>query len=172
MSTATQALAELADDAAHEDQHQYLTFRLGDETFAIGILAVKEILEYGLVTAVPMMPPFVRGVINLRGRVVPVVDLSLRFGGTRSESTRRTCIIILEAGTESERQDVGVVVDAVSQVLEIPPEEVEPAPAFGARLRADFIAGMGKIDGEFVIILDVERILSSEELAATVGLAR
>ncbi|MGE3771306.1 MAG: chemotaxis protein CheW [Gammaproteobacteria bacterium] len=165
-------LALHADDSAQEDQHQYLTFRLGDETFAIGILAVKEILEYGLVTAVPMMPSFVRGVINLRGRVVPVVDLSLRFGGTRSESTRRTCIIILEVGPDGERQDVGVVVDAVSQVLEIPPEGVEPAPSFGAKLRADFIAGMGKIDGDFVIILNVERILSTEELAATVSLAR
>ncbi|HMM75872.1 MAG TPA: chemotaxis protein CheW [Gammaproteobacteria bacterium] len=172
MSTVTKPLALHADDAAHEDQHQYLTFRLGDETFAIGILAVKEILEYGLVTAVPMMPSFVRGVINLRGRVVPVVDLSLRFGGTRSESTRRTCIIILEVGPEAERQDVGVVVDAVSQVLEISPADVEPAPAFGAKLRADFIAGMGKIEGDFVIILNVERILSTEELAATVSLAR
>lgn len=172
MSTAMKPLALHVDDAAHEDQHQYLTFRLGDETFAIGILAVKEILEYGLVTAVPMMPSFVRGVINLRGRVVPVVDLSLRFGGTRSESTRRTCIIILEVGPEAERQDIGVVVDAVSQVLEISPEDVEPAPSFGAKLRADFIAGMGKIEGDFVIILNVERILSTEELAATVSLAR
>lgn len=172
MSTAIKPLATIADDSAHEDQHQYLTFRLGDETFAIGILAVKEILEYGLVTAVPMMPSFVRGVINLRGRVVPVIDLALRFGGTRSDATRRTCIIILEVGPEDERQDVGVVVDAVSQVLEIPPEEVEPAPAFGAKLRAEFIAGMGKIEGDFVIILNVERILSTEELAATVSLAR
>ncbi len=172
MGTVTTAQPIPADQAAQEDQYQYLTFRLGDETFATGILAVKEILEYGLVTAVPMMPLFVRGVINLRGRVVPVVDLALRFGGTRVESTRRTCIIILEVGPDGERQDVGIVVDAVSQVLEIQPDDIEPAPAFGARLRAEFIDGMGKIEGKFVIILNVERILSTEELAATVSLAR
>ncbi len=144
---------------------QYLTFQLRKEMFAIGILSIKEILEYGQLTTVPMMPEFIRGVINLRGAVVPVVDLSARFGGTQSEITKRTCIVIIEVLSEGTRQDVGVVVDAVSEVLEIPDSEIEPAPAFGAKIRADFIAGMGKVNGNFVIILDVDKVLSVEELA-------
>ena len=152
--------------AAALEQPQYLTFVLGGETYAIGILRIKEIIEYGQITAVPMMPAFIRGVINLRGHVVPVVDLSVRFGRAATAVGRRTCIVILEieAG-EEQRQDIGVLVDAVNEVLEIPPAEIEPAPAFGARIRTDFIAGMGKVDGTFVIILHVDRVLSVEELA-------
>lgn len=148
-------------------QQQFLTFMLGGETYAIGILHIKEIIEYGQVTAVPMMPGFIRGVINLRGRVVPVVDLSVRFGQTSTSVGKRTCIVILEIETDSdERQDIGVVVDAVNEVLEIPHEEIEPAPAFGAKIRTDFIHGMGKVNGRFVIILNVNRVLSAEELAS------
>lgn len=147
------------------DEGQYLTFTLRKEMYAIGILNIKEILEYGSLTTVPMMPDFIRGVINLRGAVVPVIDLSARFGDKQGEITKRTCIVIVEVSTEDGRQDIGVVVDTVSEVLEIPISEVEPVPAFGARIRADFIAGMGKIDGKFVIILNVDKVLSTEELA-------
>lgn len=152
-------------EQAQGEEGQYLTFTLGKEMFAIGILNIREILEYGMLTAVPMMPEFIRGVINLRGAVVPVVDLSARFGGKPSDITKRTCIVIIEVTTEDGQQDIGVVVDTVSEVLEIPDSEIEPAPAFGARIRTDFIAGMGKVEGKFVIILEVDRVLSTEELA-------
>jgi purine-binding chemotaxis protein CheW len=155
-----------------EDSLLYLTFVLSGEMYAIGILSVKEIIEYGNLTQVPMMPDFIRGVVNLRGAVVPVVDLSARFGRPPSEITRRSCIVIIEVGTESERQDVGVVVDSVSEVLEIPGSEIEPAPSFGARIRVDFIRGMGKVNGRFVIILDVDRTLSVDEMAALTDLSR
>lgn len=147
------------------EQGQYLTFALRGEMFAIGILHIKEILEYGQLTSVPMMPEFIRGVINLRGAVVPVVDLAARFGGARSDITKRTCIVIIEVATGEGQQDIGVVVDSVSEVLEIPAAEIEPAPTFGAKIRADFIAGMGKVNGKFVIILSVNQVLSVDELA-------
>ncbi len=146
------------------EQQQYLTFMLGGEAFAIGILAIKEIIEYGNLTVVPMMPEFVRGVINLRGAVVPVVDLSARFGRKVAEVTRRTCIVIIEVQAEDGWRDVGVVVDAVNAVLEIPASEIEPSPAFGARIRTDFIRGMGKVAGKFVIILNVNNVLSVDDL--------
>ena len=151
--------------AREQEQSQYLTFLLGGEMFAIDILNIKEIIEYGSLTTVPMMPEFIRGVINLRGAVVPVVDLSVRFGRKSVEVTKRTCIVIIEIETEGEWQDVGVVVDSVSEVLEIPQSEIEPAPAFGARIRADFIQGMGKINGRFVVILNADRVLSVDEMA-------
>lgn len=149
--------------------HQYLTFALGGEMFAIGILHIKEIIEYGGLTEVPMMPGFIRGVINLRGAVVPVVDIVARFGRHPAEITRRSCIVIIEVETDGAVQDVGVVVDSVSEVIDIPGNEIEPAPAFGARIRADFISGMGKVGGKFVIILDVNRVLSMDEMAQLGG---
>ncbi len=161
--------------AAITDQstQQYLTFMLGAETFAIGILQIKEIIEFGNLTEIPMMPSFIRGVINLRGAVVPVIDLSARFGGKQTEVARRTCIVIVEITQtidDSEvRQDIGVVVDSVSEVLEIPPSEIEPPPPFGARIRSDFIGGMGKVAGHFVIILNINSILSIAEMAAFSG---
>ena len=154
---------------------QYLTFTLGSDMFAVGTLSVKEIIEYGQLTAVPMMPSFIRGVINLRGAVVPVVDLAARFGRAAAELTRRTCIVIVEVpGEDGQQQDIGVVVDAVSAVLEIAPSEIEPAPSFGARIRADFMAGMGKVNGRFVILLEVGKVLSVDDiatLATAAGLA-
>lgn len=151
---------------AEEQDGQYLTFMLNGEMFAMGILAIKEIIEYGNLTTVPMMPAFVRGVINVRGSVVPVVDLAARFGRRGSDITRRSCIIIIEVNTaDGEEQDIGVLVDAVSAVLEIPAAEIEPPPNFGARIRADFIRSMAKVDGKFVIVLDVDRVLSVEEMA-------
>jgi purine-binding chemotaxis protein CheW len=152
-----------------KEEAQYLTFLLGSEMFAIDILGIKEIIEYGNLTAVPMMPDFIRGVINLRGAVVPVVDLSARFGRAASAVTRRSCIVIIEAESDGEKQDIGVVVDSVSEVLEIPEAEIEPAPSFGAKIRTDFIKGMGKVKDKFVIILDANKVLSVDEMAMLSG---
>ncbi|HEX5394436.1 MAG TPA: chemotaxis protein CheW [Rhodocyclaceae bacterium] len=154
------------------EQQQYLTFTLGDEMFAIGILSIREIIEYGNLTEVPMTPPFIRGVINLRGAVVPVIDLAIRFGRQPRETTRRTCIVIIEVETEKGRQEMGIVVDAVSEVLEIPSSEIEPPPEFGTRIRNDFIAGMGKVNGNFVVLLDVSRVLSMEEVAVVAAMTK
>lgn len=150
---------------AVEERQQFLTFTMSGEVYAIGILHIKEIIEYGQLTVVPMMPDFIRGVINLRGSVVPVVDLSRRFGRESMTIARRTCIVILEVESEGEQQDIGVIVDAVNEVLAIPPGEIEPPPAFGAKIRTDFIQGLGKVNGKFVILLDVSRVLSISELA-------
>lgn len=153
-------------DATGGETHQYLTFSLGGEMFAVGILNVREIIEYGTLTEIPMMPPFIRGVINLRGRVVPVIDLAARFGGGQSQVGKRTCIVIVELVAGEERRELGIIVDAVSEVLEIAKADIEPPPSFGAKIRADFIAGMGKVNGKFVIILRIDRALSSDDLSA------
>ncbi|WP_374484738.1 chemotaxis protein CheW [Zoogloea sp.] len=168
---ATAAAGAKAPVVVETSPAQYLTFLLGGEMFAVGILNIKEIIEYGTVTEIPMVPPFIRGVINLRGAVVPVIDLASRFGGKRSEVSRRTCIVIIELTENDERQDVGVVVDAVSEVLEIPASEIEPPPSFGAKIRADFIKGMGKVNGKFVILLEVEKVLSVDEIATLARVA-
>jgi purine-binding chemotaxis protein CheW len=152
-------------ELAGHDQQQYLTFVLGSEIYAIGILAIKEIIEYGQLTEVPRMPASIKGVINLRGAVVPVVDLGARFGKMPTRVWKRTCIVIIEVETEEGPQVVGVMVDAVNEVLDIPASEIEPAPSFGAKIRADFIRGMGKVDGKFVIILNADKVLSVEEMA-------
>lgn len=159
------AVAVAKQGAGGGDTHQYLTFTLDGEMFAVGILSVKEIIEYGNLTGIPMMPAFIRGVINLRGAVVPVVDLAARFGGKVSQVQRRTCIVIVEVQQEDARHDIGIMVDAVSAVLEIQANEIEPPPSFGARIRADFIAGMGKVAGKFVIILEIQKVLSVDEMA-------
>ena len=151
--------------AAEEQAQQYLTFMLGAEVYAIGILTIKEIIEYDELTTVPMMPDCIRGVINLRGSVVPVMDLSLRFGKPSSPVTKRTCIVIVEAATDSQREVIGVVVDAVNAVLDIPAENIEPPPSFGPRIRTEFIEGLAKVDGKFVILLASERVLAIEGLA-------
>jgi purine-binding chemotaxis protein CheW len=145
--------------------NQYLTFVLGAETFAIGILAIKVIIEYSSLTEVPMMPPYVRGVINLRGAAVPVIDLGVRFGRPSAPVTKRTCIVIIEVMANDERQVIGVVVDAVNEVLDIPAADIEPPPAFGSGIRTDFIMGMGKVHNKFVILLDVSHVLAFDELA-------
>lgn len=152
-----------------EAPSQYLTFALTSEMFAVGILHVKEIIEYGNLTEIPMMPDFIRGVINLRGSVVPVIDLTSRFGGKPSEPGRRTCIVIVEVADGDMQHDIGIMVDAVSEVLDIPGSEIEPPPSFGAKIRADFIFGMGKVDGKFVIILNINKVLSIEEIAQLTG---
>lgn len=164
MSTNSAAKAEALDSERRHDQNQYLTFVLGRETFALGILSIKEILEYSEPTEIPMMPAFIRGVVNLRGAAVPVVDLSARFGRPSIPVTKKTCVVIIETRVGEESHVIGVVVDAVNEVLEIPDSEIEPAPSFGASIRADFIQGMGKVRGKFVMILDVDRVLCIEEM--------
>lgn len=146
---------------------QYLTFVLDGEIYAFGILNIKEIIDYGNLTEVPMMPPFVRGVINLRGRVVPVVDLSARFGKGHTQIAKRTGIIIVETAPDSEdgaQQDIGIIVDAVNEVVDINQQQIEPPPSFGTGIRPDFITGMAKRNDRFVILLNVDRVLSVEEM--------
>lgn len=155
-----------------DEQQQYLTFMLGDEMFAIGILSIREIIEYGFVTDVPMTPPYIRGVLNLRGAVVPVVDLAARFGRQTRENSKRTCIVIVDIEADNGNlQQMGVVVDAVNEVLEIADRDIEPPPEFGTRIRNDFIKSMGKIEGRFVVILDLNRVLSVEEVAVIANVA-
>ncbi len=144
---------------------QYLTFVLGAETFAINILNIKEIIEYGQLTEVPRMPSFIKGVINLRGAVVPVIDMAARFGKPSASITRKTCVVIIEVQHEDEELVVGVLVDAVNEVLEISMDQIEPPPSFGANIRPDFIDGMGKVNGRFVIILNVNKVLSMDEMS-------
>ena len=148
------------------DVRQYLTFLLGGEVFAVGILAVKEIIEYVAPTVVPLMPQTVRGVINLRGAVLPVIDLSLRFGREPVAAGRRTCIIVVETLLQGERQTVGVLVDAVDAVLAVSAADLGPAPAFGARIRADYISGIARIDGRFVILVDLDVVLALQDVLA------
>jgi purine-binding chemotaxis protein CheW len=159
------AIATLQKAAPALEPAQYLTFMLAGEMFAIGILAIKEIIEYGSLTSVPMMPASVRGVINLRGAVVPVMDLLARFGKPPSAITKRSCIVIVEVAAGGEESHViGLAVDAVNEVLDIAPADIEPPPAFGARIRGDFIHGMGKVKGKFVILLDLDHALSIDDL--------
>ncbi|MGK3272494.1 chemotaxis protein CheW [Comamonas kerstersii] len=139
---------------------------LGNDAYAIGILSIKEIIEYITMTEVPLMPACVRGVINLRGAVVPVMDLQVRFGQTPSPVTKRTCIVIVEVLGPEGQQVMGVVVDAVNEVLDIDASDIEPPPAFGTRIRTDFISGMGKVRGKFVILLNVNRVLDLDDLQA------
>jgi purine-binding chemotaxis protein CheW len=151
--------------AAEKEQHQFLTFLIGGEPFAISILVIKEIIEFGHITSVPLMPDFIRGVLNLRGRVLPVIDLAARFGRAQTQVARRTCVVIIEMDNDGEKQDVGVLVDSVSEVMDIPADMIQPAPAFGAKIRVDFISGMVEVDGHFIIILNVDRVLSIDEMA-------
>jgi purine-binding chemotaxis protein CheW len=153
-----------ASAAARLGPQQYLTFVLGGEVFAIGILAIREILEYTAPARVPMMPAYLCGVINLRGAIVPVLDLAIRFGRPGSEPGKRTCIVIIEVAAGDELQQMGLLVDAVNAVVEIAPAQIEPPPAFGARVRTDFILGIGTVDARFIILLNASHLLAAEEL--------
>lgn len=157
----------MVDNADQPDaQSQYLSFTLGEEIFAIDIQSILEIIEYEAVTTVPMMPSFLKGVINLRGRVVPVIDLAVRIGREATEIKRRTCIVILEVIQDDVHHDLGVIVDAVNEVVEIEADEQESPPSFGAGLRNEFIHGIGKVDEKFVVILDISQALSVAEMSA------
>ena len=154
-----------ASSGAAESTAQYLTFSLGEEVFAMDIRTVREIIQFGPMTTVPLMPDFVRGVINLRGAVVPVIDLQARFGRPMALIGKKTCVVIFDAVREGERVELGLLVDAVSEVIEIAAEQIEPPPNFGTAVRRDFIRGMGKVAQRFVIILEPDRAFDVNEMA-------
>jgi purine-binding chemotaxis protein CheW len=146
------------------EQQQYLTFLLADEEFAISILKVKEIIEYDTVTKVPKTPKWIRGVINLRGGVVPVIDLAVKFGLEERPVTKTTCIVIVEGQFENQSTTVGVVADAVSQVMELTTEKIQQVPEFGTRMKVDYLLGMAQLGKKFALLLDVDKVLSTDEL--------
>lgn len=148
-----------------DEIEQYLTFMLGGKVYGLGILNIKEIIEYGEITEVPMTPDFISGVINLRGSVVPVIDLSQRFSGKATDLTKRTSIIVLEVKNDDLRIEIGVTVDMVNDVLDIHPDEIESAPSLGNQIQTSFINGMAKVDGKLLILLDIENVLSIDELS-------
>ena len=149
----------------------FLAFRIADEVYAIDILRIREIIEYSLPTAVPMMPSSVRGVINLRGTVVPVIDLAVRFGRQVTAVGKRTCFVIVEAEHQGALLVLGLMVDGVNAVMEISAQDIEPPPSFGTRISAEFIEGMARVNGRFLMILNIERALSITEMAAVKSVA-
>ena len=153
----------------HMETTQYLTFKLGDEVFALDIGKVREVLDFTAVTKVPQTPDFMRGVINLRGNVVPVVDMRLKFGMSQTEKTVNTCVIITEIDVDGEITVVGAMADSVQEVLDLEPEQIEPPPRIGAKLNTDFIMGMGKHNDQFIMILNIDKVFSGIELADTNG---
>jgi len=174
---ATALRSEIKADENHSDTtvvgagtDRYLTFVLGGEIYALPILDITEIMEFRSLTVVPMMPSFIRRVINLRGRVVPVVDMAARFGRGMTQVARRTSIIIVETSNQVSEDsdepgsDMGIMVDAVNKVVHLSVDDIEPPPAFGAGIRSDFISGMAKYDGQFIIVLDVTHVLSVDEM--------
>jgi len=164
--TAASGLPPGMSAAGREDVLQYLTFTLGDETFAMDIRTVREIIQHGAMTVVPLMPAFVRGVINLRGAVVPVIDLQSRFGRPVAQFGKKTCVIIFDVGPEGDKVELGLLVDAVSEVIDIAPSQIEPPPQFGTTIQREFIHGLGKVGNEFIVILEPERALNIDDMAA------
>ncbi|HRE15820.1 MAG TPA: chemotaxis protein CheW [Rhodocyclaceae bacterium] len=160
------AATALASAKALSRGQLYLAFMLGTEIFAIDILRIREIIEYNPPTPVPMMPPSLQGVINVRGAVVPVIDLAVRFGMPPTGVGRRTCIVIVEIEYQGAQHVLGLVVDKVNAVTEIRNEDIDNPPSFGTRINADFISGMARIDNQFVIVLNIARTLTIEEIAA------
>jgi len=148
-----------------QNMTQYLTYKLGDEVFAFDISKVREVLDFTTITKVPKTPDFMQGVINLRGSVVPVVDLKLKFGMNRAEKTVNTCIIITEVTVDGETTVLGALADSVQEVMDIGSDHIEPAPTIGTQLNTEFIKGMGKQNDRFVIILDIDRVFSMGEIA-------
>ena len=151
--------------SAITETRQYLTFKLADEVFAVDVAKVREILEFSTITKVPQTPAFMRGVINLRGSVVPVMDMRLKFGMAETEKTINTCIVVVEVESGGETLVVGALADSVQEVFELEPGQIEPAPRIGTKLDTDFILGMGKHGDQFIMILDIDRVFSGEELA-------
>ena len=144
---------------------QYLTFKLGEEVFGLDVGKVREILDFTTITKVPRTPEFMRGVINLRGSVVPVVDMRVKFGMSATEKTVNTCIIVTEVELEGDVTVLGALVDSVQEVFELEPSQIEPSPRIGTKLKTEFIKGMGKRDERFIILLDVDKAFSAEELS-------
>jgi purine-binding chemotaxis protein CheW len=153
--------------SATDDQNstQYLSFFLGGEAYAIGILRVREILEFQSPTRVPQTPPSIRGVINLRGKVIPIVDLALKFGLTPTAPTKWTCIVVTETNIGGEIAVMGVLADSVNEVIDLAPADIEAPPTFGTRVKVDYLRGMGRVGQKFVLLLDIDRVLSAEETA-------
>lgn len=151
--------------SSDESPAQYLTFNLGDEVFAMDIRTVREIIQHTAMTTVPLMPDFLRGVINLRGAVVPVIDLQSRLGRACTTVGKKTCVVIFDASTEGEKLELGLLVDSVSEVIDIAPADIEEPPQFGASIQREFIRGMGKVAGKFIVILEPERALNVDEMA-------
>jgi purine-binding chemotaxis protein CheW len=148
------------------ETRQYLTFKLGDEIFATDVAKVREVLDFTTITKIPRTPDFMSGVINLRGNVVPVVDLRLCFEMSKTEKTVNTCVVVVEMMLDGEPTVIGALADSVEEVIDLEPEQIEPAPKIGTQIRTDFIKGMGKRDAQFIMILDIDRIFSAEELSA------
>jgi len=157
-------IMDQTENALEQREGKYLTFTLADEEYGIGILKIKEIIGMMTVTTVPQTPEFVKGVINLRGKVIPVIDLRLRFGMESMDYTERTCIIVVEIDGKVGTVQIGIVVDSVSEVLNIKADEIEDTPTFGARLNTDYILGMAKMGGGVKILLDINRVLKAEEV--------
>lgn len=149
----------------NEAMSQYLSFQVAGEAYAVGVLQAREIIEFPVVTRVPHAPAAVRGVINLRGSVVPVVDLAVKFGLPASEIGRRSCVVIVECTLDGESVVMGVMADAVNHVLDLTPADIEPAPSFGTRVRTEYLKGMGKLERGFVLLLDMDKLLSASEAA-------
>jgi purine-binding chemotaxis protein CheW len=151
---------------AGDREGKYLSFFLDREEYGIGILKVKEIIGMMPITPVPQTPGYVKGVVNLRGRVIPVMDLRSRFGMETADYTERTCIIVVEVQTGSGQIQTGIVVDSVSEVLNIKGSEIEDTPAFGSKLNTDYILGMAKLGGSVKILLDIDKVLSDDEICS------
>jgi purine-binding chemotaxis protein CheW len=161
-------LAETMDQAVKviaERDGKYLTFILANEEYGIGILKIKEIIGLMSITTVPQTPEYIKGVINLRGKVIPVVDLRLRFGMSAMDYTERTCIIVVEVDGPVGTVQIGIVVDSVSEVLNIKGDEIEDTPTFGSKLNTDYILGMAKMEGGVKILLDIDKVLNNQEMA-------
>ncbi len=158
--------ADQAVKSAVEREGKYLTFSMAGEEYGIGILKIKEIIGMMAITSIPQTPEFVKGVINLRGKVIPVIDLRLRFGMEAIDYTERTCIIVVEIASETGTVQIGIVVDSVSEVMTIKGDEVEDTPTFGTSLNTEYILGMAKMEGGVKILLDIDKVLSAEEISA------
>jgi purine-binding chemotaxis protein CheW len=159
-----QIAPEEKDRDTEQNVQQYLTFMIGGEEYAISLLKVKEIIEYDTVTEVPKTPEWIRGVINLRGSVVPVIDLAVKFRQAPSVAGKLTCIVITEVECESEATVMGIMADSVRQVIDLRPQDVEEPPTFGTRVKVDFLLGMARSGKKFCLILDTEKVLSTDEL--------
>jgi purine-binding chemotaxis protein CheW len=155
-------------DEVRATTSQYLTFMLAEEQYAVQVYDVKEVLEYTTVTRVPRTQDFMRGVINLRGSVVPVIDLRLKFGMGETEKTIDTSIIVMEVEINNDKVTVGTLADSVQEVINLDEEQIEPAPQIGTRINTEFIRGIGKQDEQFIIILDIDRIFSEDEISMVV----
>jgi len=165
MAALAKQIGQIVDVVNHREG-KYLTFSLDNEEYGIGILKIKEIIGVMPITSVPQTPDFVKGVINLRGKVISVVNLRSRFGMDEINDTERTCIIVVEIEGRSGSLLMGVIVDSVSEVMNIKQEEIEDAPSFGTGLETDYILGMAKIEGGVKILLNIDRVLNEEEISA------